>query len=323
MSAWPSSHTKVIRMREKICPICGKTFAGDKRRKYCSDTCRTRREYNVKRIPKSLRPPRIVNCAICGNAFEVSYESLRKYCSAACKKIAQKRRAHERYIANYTPIEYTCQVCGKRFWGNESPAKIYCSDACRAIGDRRRRERYYDVNRETFREKHAQKMANRGPSEPHPRRKSDSPITRLRIAKNLQQKQLAEIIGCDPRCISRWETRMAYPDTTSAIKLACALDCTVGEIYGIDPSNDWPATAAADGDNIIARLREERGMSREQLAEELGCHVSSIQHWEHGLYPPGRNYVISLANLFCCRVDDLLQPFFQKTGSKPVDNTHK
>ena len=313
----------MIRMREKICPICGKTFAGDKRRKYCSDVCRTRREYNVKRIPKSLRPPRIVNCAICGNAFEVSYESLQKYCSAACRAIAKKRRAHERHIANYSPAERTCQVCGKRFLSNESPAKIYCSDACRAIGDRRRHERYYNANREAFREKHAKKMTNRGLLTPHSRRIANGPIARLRTAKGLQQRQLAEIVGCDPTIISRWETSVSSPDTASAIKLACALDCTVGEIYGVDPSNDWPATAAADGDNIIARLREERGMSREQLAEVLGCHVSSIQHWEHGLYPPGRNYVISLANLFCCRVDDLLQPFFQKTVSKPIDNMHE
>ena len=306
MSAWPSSHTKVIRMREKICPICGKTFTGDKRRKYCSDVCRTRREYNVKRIPKSLRPPRIVNCAICGNAFEVSYESLRKYCSAACRGIAQKRRAHERYIANYSPVERTCQVCGKRFLANESPAKIYCSDACRAIGDRRRHERYYDANRETFREKHAQKMANRGPSEPHPRRKSDSPITRLRIAKNLQQKQLAELIGCGSQIISRWETSVSRPNRASAIKLARALDCTVSEIYGISPPGSGPAHAAAGGDNSIAQLREERGMSREQLAEALGCHVSSIQHWEHGLYPPGPKYAVKLAEILGCNPNEIL-----------------
>lgn len=307
-----------------ICPMCGTSFVGDKHhRKYCCADCRVRYRYNITHMPKPPKPPKIIKCAICGNDFEAECGSLRKYCSAACKRIAQNRRASERRIANYTPIERTCQVCGKRFFLHESPAKIYCSVACRAIGDRRRRERYYDANRELRREKNAQKMANRGPLAPHPRRRADGPITRLRIANGLQQKELAEIIGCEPALVGRWETHTSAPDITSAIKLARALDCTVGEIYGVDPANDWPATAAADGDNIIARLREERGMSREQLAEVLGCHVSSIQHWEHGLYPPGRNYVISLANLFCCRVDDLLQPFFQKTVSKPINNTHE
>lgn len=151
-----------------------------------------------------------------------------------------------------------------------------------------------------------QKMANRGPSEPHPRRKSDSPITRLRIAKNLQQKQLAEIIGCGSQIISRWETNVSRPNRASAVKLARALDCTVSEIYGISPPGSVPAHAAAGGDNSIARLREERGMSREQLAEALGCHVSSIQHWEHGLYPPGPKYAVKLAEILGCNPDEIL-----------------
>lgn len=290
-----------------ICPMCGTAFVSDKHnRKYCCADCRVQYRYNITHMPKPPKPPKIIKCAICGNDFEAECGSLRKYCSAACKIIAQNRRASERRIANYTPMERTCQVCGKRFFLHESPAKIYCSVACRAIGDRRRRERYYDANREAFREKHAQKMANRKPSEPHPRRKSDSPITRLRLAKKLQQKQLAEIIGCGPQIISRWETSVSRPNRASAIKLARALDCTVSEIYGISPPGSGPAHAAAGGDNSIARLMEERGMSREQLAEVLGCHVSSIQHWEHGLYSPGPKYAVKLAEILGLNPNEIL-----------------
>ena len=290
-----------------ICPMCGTAFVGDKhRRKYCCADCRVQYRYNITHMPKPPKPPKIIKCAICGNDFEAECGSLRKYCSAACKRIAQNRRASERRIANYTPIERTCQVCGKRFFLHESPAKIYCSDTCRAIGDRRRHERYYNANREAFREKHAKKMANRGLLTPHSRRIANGPIARLRTAKGLQQRQLAEIVGCDPTIISRWETSVSRPNRASAIKLARALDCTVSEIYGISPPGSGPAHAATGGDNSIARLREERGMPREQLAEALGCHVSSIQHWEHGLYPPGPKYAVKLAEILGCNPNEIL-----------------
>lgn len=289
-----------------ICPMCGTAFVGDKhRRKYCCADCRVQYRYNITHMPKPPKPPKIIKCAICGNDFEAECGSLRKYCSAACKRIAQNRRASERRIANYTPIERTCQVCGKRFFLHESPAKIYCSDTCRAIGEHNRRERYHDANRELRREKNAQKMANRGPLAPHPRRRADGPITRLRIANGLQQKELAEIIGCEPALVGRWETHTSAPDITSAIKLARALDCTVGEIYGFDPPESRPAPAATDGINIITWLREKQGLSFKQLADMIGCHASSILNWEHGLYPPSWKYAVKLAEILDCNPNDL------------------
>lgn len=70
-------------------------------------------------------------------------------------------------------------------------------------------------------------------SAPRPRG-NDSPITRLRLAKGLTQAQLAKIVRCRQADISLWETGVRQPSPKSAIKLAHALDCQMGELYDVE-----------------------------------------------------------------------------------------
>lgn len=63
-----------------------------------------------------------------------------------------------------------------------------------------------------------------------PRRTNDSTIARLRIERGLTQGQLAEMVGCYPKDISRWETGERNPNVKSLIKLSNALKCTMDEI---------------------------------------------------------------------------------------------
>lgn len=63
-----------------------------------------------------------------------------------------------------------------------------------------------------------------------PRRTNDSPIARLRMERGFTQGQLAEMVGCYPKDISRWETGERNPGTKSLIALAKALGCSIEDL---------------------------------------------------------------------------------------------
>ena len=63
-----------------------------------------------------------------------------------------------------------------------------------------------------------------------PRKTNDSAIARIRMARGLTQGQLAEMVGCYAKDISRWENGMHAPGTKALMKLANALNCTIDEL---------------------------------------------------------------------------------------------
>ena len=59
-------------------------------------------------------------------------------------------------------------------------------------------------------------------------------------------------------------------------------------------------------DSVLARLRIERGLTQAQLAERIGCPQSSVSRWEQSGKAPGTKYLIKIAEVFGCRLDELL-----------------
>lgn len=64
----------------------------------------------------------------------------------------------------------------------------------------------------------------------YPRRTNDSPIARMRMERSLTQAQLAEMVGCYPKDISRWETGERNPGAKSLASLARALGCKMEDL---------------------------------------------------------------------------------------------
>lgn len=58
---------------------------------------------------------------------------------------------------------------------------------------------------------------------PRPR-KNASPLARARLDSGLTQKQLADLVGCNQKDISRWETGDRKPTIESMMKLSKALN---------------------------------------------------------------------------------------------------
>lgn len=70
--------------RELTCQRCGKVFVAygqEARRKYCSDECRAKAQYETFR---QRHPIPMVPCIVCGREFQ--RRSGRKYCSESCRR---------------------------------------------------------------------------------------------------------------------------------------------------------------------------------------------------------------------------------------------
>lgn len=134
----------------KICPICGKDFVADaKRRKYCSAGCAGEAQkvqvarYRSKKRAEKEKPVKV--CVWCGKEFEARSANA-KYCSDACWRLARAAKAHEKRMAMRQTPEgaerrrkgaqsrkakiKTCVMCGKEFEA-KNPVTKYCGDECR------------------------------------------------------------------------------------------------------------------------------------------------------------------------------------------------
>ena len=56
----------------------------------------------------------------------------------------------------------------------------------------------------------------------------------------------------------------------------------------------------------ISRLRKERGMTQERLAETLGVSFAAVSKWERGAATPELGLIVEMADLFGVSVDALL-----------------
>lgn len=56
----------------------------------------------------------------------------------------------------------------------------------------------------------------------------------------------------------------------------------------------------------IARLRRERSMTQEQLAEALGVSFAAVSKWERGAATPELNLIAEMADLFEVSMDALI-----------------
>lgn len=59
--------------------------------------------------------------------------------------------------------------------------------------------------------------------------------------------------------------------------------------------------------NPIRKYRKENKMTQDELAEKIGVLQTSISQWELGLCKPRISTLFKMADLFGCKVDDLLR----------------
>ena len=68
----------------------------------------------------------------------------------------------------------------------------------------------------------------------------------------------------------------------------------------------------------LRTLRTELGLSQDYIAEKLNISPQSISKWERGESLPSIEYLPKLANIFCCKIDDLFDKFPYKELEEDV-----
>lgn len=239
---------KEIRMREfikeRVCVECGCRFEGGPNAPRCP-VCRERHkkrmiaEYDQRRRAGKVRKiGGIANCLLCGNPYRIENGN-QKYCPECRRKSylakkneyskahAKKNRAARDARREGTDV---CYWCGKSY--TKGKHTFACSDECA------------EMLKKYFRKARAYRNGQRKePPEPPPfMPKTEIPqnvgekklpllsIREKRIAKNLSQKKLAEMIGTNQAMISLWERGVFKPPDDKIEALAEALGCSVEEL---------------------------------------------------------------------------------------------
>ena len=61
-------------------------------------------------------------------------------------------------------------------------------------------------------------------------RGNESPLTEARMAAGLTQAQLAQLVGCSQKDISRWENGARNPSAARAVSLATILNLNIADM---------------------------------------------------------------------------------------------
>ena len=96
-------------------------------------------------------------------------------------------------------------------------------------------------------------------------------LRRRRSAAGLTQAELACAAGVSRQLVAAVEAGVNVPAADAAIRLACALECTVEELFAVKQQDDWPA-AIAPGALVVAGCDPALAVAERMLA---GAHAVS------------------------------------------------
>lgn len=133
-------------------------------------------------------------------------------------------------------------------------------------------------------------------------------IKELRIQNNISQKDLAETIGVAPNTLSQYETGKREPDNSTLIKLAQYFGVTVDYLLKNETPDDVPSNFPAR----LKYLREQKGVSYEQMANDTGYTPEDIEAFENGTKEPEFKTLSQFTDYFDTTMDFL-------TANEPED----
>ena len=145
-------------------------------------------------------------------------------------------------------------------------------------------------------------------------------LRKVRIHSGLTQQELADKLGVSKAIVSAYEQNKTMPNFVRLVELARMFGVSTdyllsyGDEHLDDKFNISPVKPAADpGDNEkavrlggrlmgigaqIKELREERGLSRQKLADDLSLSVTSIRKYENDLAAPSYGTLLDMARYF-------------------------
>lgn len=129
----------------------------------------------------------------------------------------------------------------------------------------------------------------------------------LRKEKSLTQMELAKILNIDQTTVSKWEVGKAIPDYDTLQRLADFYNVSVDYLLGRENKHFVNPTFEHNTAKLkLKELREQKGITQEKLANELGLTRSVISMYEINASEPDLETLCKIAAYFYVSVDYLL-----------------
>lgn len=140
-------------------------------------------------------------------------------------------------------------------------------------------------------------------------------IKQLRNTLGMSQEELGQKVGVKKAAINKYETGIVVNLKRSVIdKLSAALHTTPAYLMGWeDEKTNAPLDIPPNFPARLRYLREQKGETQEQLAEEMGYDLEDITKWEAGESRPEFKEFSELTRHFDTNLDFLLGRDGQKS----------
>lgn len=133
-------------------------------------------------------------------------------------------------------------------------------------------------------------------------------LKNLRIEKNKTQEEVAEFLEISRPAYSRYESSEREPDFSTLKKLAQYFGVTVDYLL----ENETPAEVPPNFPARLKYLREQKGVSYEQMANDTGYTPEDIEAFENGTKEPEFKTLSQFTDYFDTTMDFL-------TANEPED----
>ena len=105
-------------------------------------------------------------------------------------------------------------------------------------------------------------------------------IKQLRKNRRITQEQLAEIIGLNPRQLTRIETGENFPSADTLVKISKALELDVKYLFNFDWDSEFVALAAGtDAKPIIRLVQKDEVVTVKSYPHSIGDEIKSTKHF--------------------------------------------
>lgn len=131
-------------------------------------------------------------------------------------------------------------------------------------------------------------------------------IRRLRKKAGLTVDQVGESIGRSGKTVSAWETGRSAPSASLLEDLCRFFDVPISFFFSDEVTSASETTVNESFKDNLVKLRKERNMTQQQLADILGVKRESVAQWEAGRVYPRMGTAIAMAEFFGLPLSELM-----------------
>lgn len=115
-------------------------------------------------------------------------------------------------------------------------------------------------------------------------------IKKYRLAKNLKQIELGDLIGASRWTISEYEANKAIPSFDHRVKMAAVFEISPSELYP-EHEDDYFNFISGNFGAKIKNIRKSLGITQADLSKIIGIRAETISCWEsQRKIPSMKNY---------------------------------